>query len=115
MKKSLYILLIILSPIALVAQLSDKGYNAVEDFYEEINIDYIDFNLKEVEFDYNKNYIKINTVIKYNYGLVCSDTGKVLSRSYLTDNKIPVKLRKKGTYYLRLDTPFSSRYYKIRI
>ena len=100
----------------LVAQQSSNRYHTIEDFYSEINIDYITFNnLDKKDFVYSDNYLTINTVIKYNYGLLCSSTGKILSRTYLTNNKIHVKLHKKETYYLRLDSVFSSKYYIIRI
>ncbi len=114
MKKILYILIFTL-PLTAVAQLSDKRYSAVEDFYSEINIENIELNIESINIDYNQNYLSINSIIKYKYGLICSDDGKVLLRTYMVNNKLPVKLYKKNTYYLRLDTYFSSKYYKIKI
>ena len=114
MKKILCILIFIL-PLTAVAQLSDKRYSAVEDFYSGINIENIESEIETIEFNYNKDYLTINTVVKYNYGLICSESGKVISRTYLSNNKIHVRLYKKQTYYLRLDSKFSSKYYKIRI
>ena len=114
MKKTLYILIFIL-PLTAAAQLSDKRYSAVEDFYSEIDIDNIESEIETIEFNYNKDFLTINTVVKYNFGIVCSDTGEVLSRTYLSNNKIHVRLYKEQTYYLRLDSSFSSKYYKIRI
>ena len=113
MKKILYILIFTL-PLTAVAQLSDKRF-AVEDFYSEINIGNIESEIETIDFNYNKDYLTINTVVKYNYGIICSESGKVISRTYLSNNKIHVRLYKKQTYYLRLDSKFSSKYYKIRI
>lgn len=102
-------------PLTAVAQMSDKRYSAVEDFYYEINIEDIELNIESINIDYNQNYLSINSIIKYKYGLICSGDGKVLLRTYMVNNVLPVKLYKKNTYYLRLDTYFSSKYYKIKL
>jgi len=102
-------------PLTAVAQLSDKRYSAVEDFYSEIDIDNIEVNSDASNIVYHQNYLSINSIIRFKYGLICSDNGKVLLRTYLSNNKLPIKLNKKNTYYLRLDTYFSSKYYKLKI
>jgi len=114
MKRILYILILFL-PLTAVAQLSDKSYSAVEDFYSKLEIDNIEVNVEQINFTYNRNYLSINSTIKYNYVLICTDDGTVISRTYLTNNRIPVRLHRKNTYILRLDSYFSTKFYKIRI
>ena len=113
--KTIFYILIFTLPLTAAAQLSDKRYSAVEDFYSEIDIENIESNIETIEFNYNKDYLTIDTVVKYNYGLICTDTGKVISIAYINNNKMHIRLYKKETYYLRLDSHFSSKYYRIQL
>ncbi len=113
MKAIAYLMLIF--PISIFSQNISRNYNPVLDYYSNVDIESIEINDVSIDVNYQKHILTINSIIKYNYGLICSDDGKVISRTYLNNNSIPVRLYKKETYFLRLDSYFSTKFYKIKI
>lgn len=115
MKIWIYILFLITLPLTAFAQQSARSFVGVEGFYSKINVDKIEIENNCIPFSYTNKKLSFNTIEKFKYCQILNTNNDILARSYIRNNKINVKLLANQTYYVRLDSEFSKKYYQIKI